>query len=78
MARLDHGESRAEHVREAQDAEVHAPGSFEGYTLKKHMFGLEDVVRRIVKQRFSGQKRGFAVDVWTEDGNHFIAIIAIT
>ncbi|KAE9187127.1 hypothetical protein PF004_g22889 [Phytophthora fragariae] len=49
-----------------------------GNTLKKHMFGLEDVVRRIVKQRISGQKLGFAVDVWTEDGNHFIAIIAIT
>ncbi|KAE8898383.1 hypothetical protein PF003_g17525 [Phytophthora fragariae] len=32
-------------------------------TLKKHMFGLEDILRGIVKQRLSGQKLGFAVDV---------------
>ncbi|KAE8999596.1 hypothetical protein PF011_g14573 [Phytophthora fragariae] len=39
-------------------------------TLKKHMFRSEDIVRGIVKQRLSGQKFGFAVDAWTEDGNH--------
>ncbi|KAE8950594.1 hypothetical protein PR002_g33225 [Phytophthora rubi] len=37
-------------------------------TLKKHMFGLEGAIQEYVKQRLAGQKNGFAIDAWTEDG----------
>ncbi|RLN88695.1 hypothetical protein BBJ28_00021462 [Nothophytophthora sp. Chile5] len=47
-------------------------------TLKKHMFALEEVVQATIKRRLEGEKLGFAVDAWTEDGTHFVAIIAIT
>ncbi|GMF11141.1 unnamed protein product [Phytophthora lilii] len=47
-------------------------------TLKKHMFELESVVQASIKTRLQGKKLGFAVDAWTEDGTHFVAIIAIT
>ncbi|KAG1697248.1 hypothetical protein DVH05_016536 [Phytophthora capsici] len=47
-------------------------------TLKKNMFGLEGVVQGRIKLRLRGKKVGFAIDAWTEDGTHFVAIIGVT
>ncbi|KAG6596088.1 uncharacterized protein IUM83_18618 [Phytophthora cinnamomi] len=47
-------------------------------TIQKHMFALKDVVQDYVKKCLVCQKLGFAVDAWTEDGTHFVAIVAMT
>ncbi|ETM39531.1 hypothetical protein L914_14326, partial [Phytophthora nicotianae] len=47
-------------------------------TLKKNMFGLEGVVQGRIKLRLRGKKVGFAIDAWTEDGTHFVAVIGVT
>ncbi|KAG6947921.1 hypothetical protein JG687_00015789, partial [Phytophthora cactorum] len=36
------------------------------------------LVQPSIKKNLEGKKIGFAVDAWTEDGAHFVAIIAIT
>ncbi|KAE9341381.1 hypothetical protein PF008_g10647 [Phytophthora fragariae] len=47
-------------------------------TLKKYMLALEEVVQARIKAQLSGKHIGFLVDAWTEDGTHFVAIIAVT
>ncbi|KAE9329242.1 hypothetical protein PF008_g15985 [Phytophthora fragariae] len=43
-------------------------------TLKKYMLALEEIVPARVKAQLSGQRTGFLVDTWTEDGTHFVAV----
>ncbi|OWZ06336.1 hypothetical protein PHMEG_00021418 [Phytophthora megakarya] len=52
------------------------PGSVK--SLKKHMNGVEKLVQDRIKSQLSGKQVGFGIDAWTEDGTHFIAIIAWT
>ncbi|ETL77627.1 hypothetical protein L917_21431, partial [Phytophthora nicotianae] len=47
-------------------------------TLKKSMFGLESVVQGRIKLLLRGKKVGFAIDAWTEEGMHFVAVIGVT
>ncbi|KAG2847664.1 hypothetical protein PC119_g18769 [Phytophthora cactorum] len=44
---------------------------------QEHIFS-QVVVQASIKKRLSGKKVGFAIDTWTEDGTHFVAIIGIT
>ncbi|KAG3080348.1 hypothetical protein PI125_g20462 [Phytophthora idaei] len=44
---------------------------------QEHIFS-QVVVQASIKERLSGKKVGFAIDTWTEDGTHFVAIIGIT
>ncbi|KAE9036222.1 hypothetical protein PR001_g8930 [Phytophthora rubi] len=47
-------------------------------TLKKYMLALEEVAQARIKAQLSGKRIRFLVDAWTEDGTHFVAIIAVT
>lgn len=47
-------------------------------TLRKHMFALEELVQARVKKQFAGKQLGLLIDAWTEQGTHFLAVIAVS
>ena len=47
-------------------------------TLKKYMFAVDEAVREQVKIHLKEQTVGLMLDAWTEDGTHFVGVIAVT
>ncbi|KAG2992893.1 hypothetical protein PC120_g22383 [Phytophthora cactorum] len=70
--------STLEHLREGEDAQVHLPQCCERVDAEEEHIFSQVVVQASIKKRLSGKKVGFAIDTWTEDGTHFVAIIGIT
>lgn len=55
-------------------AQVHEPGR----NLGTHSQKAHDGVQQRINECLNGKPIGLPIDAWKEDGNHFVAVVAVT